>query len=719
MAIAFTINGTSRLSNLQRPSGGGQAFEIDWSLGSRATLRCRVEDDDSTASAYRPTVGQSIVLSDGSTTLFSGTILSLHDLPVIAPAKGTLVEIDAVDKTEVLDRTRINRSFSSGQTLKQVLQSIFSTELSGSSLSLDASQANGPTLGDLTFDNVTLTDAFNQLSTITSYVWRGKPDGTVRFFTIGTLTASYSLTSSNKKDVGGVSWTQTRGAYANRVRLKFGTATQVDKTDTFTTTTGQTSWALTYKIATATGRGYIIENTGSGDVQRLVSRYGVDAAPPGGYQIDKATSTLHRTSAPTAGTVITITYPAQFPDEVTVNDTALQATDGIYAAEYSNEAIFDLSQATDYANGLLARDKTTPKIVEVSTREGMVYPGDTITLTYTARTISGSYLITGLSITDDIDGRPKYRLTCASGTQAPGAWLDFWRGVTGGTSTAGGSVSGSLIPNLSGSFDGPVTANAGDPKYTAILGDDNNGQVSGAAVLLGGDDGTGDVTWSIISDYLQAANDIRRIALYPRTDGVVDFAAILTQAFTPSAGVYYLLPDGNNGGELHLGGTASVTGYGANHEITSITTLDTSSFNGYKERGRTTAMGEWIDVAFSAGNFTAAGSMTWTVGSGDQACYSYTLIGKTMTLSVIVNTSSVGGTLSNSLRVAIPGGFTVASGFRATVGCRVIQGATNEIGFITAGSGSAFVEIGRPGAVNFVSSTDTTAVQGTITFKVA
>ena len=84
------------------------------------------------------------------------------------------------------------------------------------------------------------------------------------------------------------------------------------------------------------------------------------------------------------------------------------------------------------------------------------------------------------------------------------------------------------------------------------------------------------------------------------------------------------------------------------------------------ERNRTVAMGEWTSVAFSAGNFTGDGTITWTVGSSDQETYAYTLIGKTMTVAWRLVSTSTGGTGSTSLQIAIPGGFTTAKQIEST-----------------------------------------------------
>jgi len=76
------------------------------------------------------------------------------------------------------------------------------------------------------------------------------------------------------------------------------------------------------------------------------------------------------------------------------------------------------------------------------------------------------------------------------------------------------------------------------------------------------------------------------------------------------------------------------------------------------EAGRSTALGHWINVPYAASNFVGSQSMIWTVESADVNTYAYTLIGKTMLLSVCIFAASVGGTPDAYLMTRIPGGFS-------------------------------------------------------------
>jgi hypothetical protein len=155
-------------------------------------------------------------------------------------------------------------------------------------------------------------------------------------------------------------------------------------------------------------------------------------------------------------------------------------------------------------------------------------------------------------------------------------------------------------------------------------------------------------------------------------------------------------------------------------DVTGAITADTvDSTTGYTEMGRTAPQGVWTDVAFNAANFTASGTMAWTVASGDQNTYTYMLIGNTMFLSFKISTSTVVAPLSTTLRLAIPGGYVVATDYTTSGGLDYNQGAWLK-GCCEVASGEAYVRLFTQGfgSANWAASTDLTYLQGQIIFEV-
>lgn len=137
---------------------------------------------------------------------------------------------------------------------------------------------------------------------------------------------------------------------------------------------------------------------------------------------------------------------------------------------------------------------------------------------------------------------------------------------------------------------------------------------------------------------------------------------------------------------------------------------------GFSERGRSALLGEWTNVAYAAGNFTASGAMTWTVTAAQQITYGYTLIGKTMVLRFLISPSTTGGTASTDLRIAVPAGFSAVGTSQLTYA--YFDGTAWAIGH--AITSATYITLRRVdnGATNWPLSAGID-VRGVLTFEVA
>ena len=129
-----------------------------------------------------------------------------------------------------------------------------------------------------------------------------------------------------------------------------------------------------------------------------------------------------------------------------------------------------------------------------------------------------------------------------------------------------------------------------------------------------------------------------------------------------------------------------------------------------------TIPGAWTTPAFAAGDFTASGSMTWTVEAGDVLTYAYNIIGKIMHVMFLINTSTVAGTPSSDLRIKIPEAKTATKSI--TVPCYVSDNGTISIGFCTILATGTVMTVNKIDLGNFAAATNTTSVRGQITFEI-
>jgi len=126
-----------------------------------------------------------------------------------------------------------------------------------------------------------------------------------------------------------------------------------------------------------------------------------------------------------------------------------------------------------------------------------------------------------------------------------------------------------------------------------------------------------------------------------------------------------------------------------------------------------------ITPTFAAGDFTASGSMTWTVDAGDIVSYTMHLQGSVLHVIFDIITTTVGGTLSNNLRVKLPGGFTNQI-YALSVSLNYSDnGSGNTAGFVQVGAGNTYIECYKFNVANWSAATNATGVYGEIFLQVS
>lgn len=120
---------------------------------------------------------------------------------------------------------------------------------------------------------------------------------------------------------------------------------------------------------------------------------------------------------------------------------------------------------------------------------------------------------------------------------------------------------------------------------------------------------------------------------------------------------------------------------------------DKFGFAGFRERDRTVNVGEWTTPAYNAANFAGlGGTVVFTVFSTCVTTYEYSLVGKTMSVTFGLETTTIAGT-GAILTIAIPGGFTSAKAAR-TVGAFDTGGARTAM-TVVALAGSTTINLSR------------------------
>ena len=277
-----------------------------------------------------------------------------------------------------------------------------------------------------------------------------------------------------------------------------------------------------------------------------------------------------------------------------------------------------------------------------------------------------------------------------------GADLKFWRA----------GAQGALF-NLDKLTDALVSTN--------LIAIDRNGYVTVSAQAAGGHAFNGNFNGDLASTIRNSsAGAAARGIAYLGNDSSATRASIIlhSSGFTTS-GVSIadglLIQNAGAGGigisAGHASGVVNIYTAGSGVSKATFNTIGDLVLNnangGIYEHGRSTKLGETIGVTYASGNFTASAG-TWTVDSGDQAQYRYSLVGKIMTIWVSLTTTSTSAGFGAELWLAIPGGFSVAN----TVHCPVIaiNAGTNIPAYVYTIFGETKIRVAQAAGGNWPSS---------------
>lgn len=127
------------------------------------------------------------------------------------------------------------------------------------------------------------------------------------------------------------------------------------------------------------------------------------------------------------------------------------------------------------------------------------------------------------------------------------------------------------------------------------------------------------------------------------------------------------------------------------------------------ERNRAVAVGDWIPIAYNAGNFTAA-PMTWTVEAADQSTLQYCRIGSIYILQFSLSSTTLSGTVGANLMIQLPFTPTVAGG----APCRLTLAGVQVLGWALTLAGDSKLYVQKFDASNYAIGTNNQTMQGTV-----
>jgi hypothetical protein len=400
----FTIDGVE--VNPLLPS-----FEVRETVGGVSPLTCDVTSFGSPVERYG--AHDVVVVQEDGTTIFAGIVMQSHEkgfggepnlYDPVTGAPEIVTTITAEDYTRFAERIHVTEDVAEGTLLKTFLTTLVNGYLGPAfSVTLHASQVNGPALPAFTFDLTSAAYVLEALSDATGYTWRIDYDKQLRMWLPGDLAAPFNIDETDDP----ASWTGDVEVetflgdhYANRVIVVTAPVTEVRRIESFVGDGVTSTFTLAYTLTHSYG---IIHRyvTATGEVSGGET-FGIPPDAPLQWEYDPDTNTITRTIGPTeSGFTYRLTFDGTFEASATAEDAGEIAAHGLYEHVERRDDLADQAAADALAASILAeRLNAGEQIVTYQTRMSAptLRAGQQQTIIAPSRNLSGNYIITELRV---------------------------------------------------------------------------------------------------------------------------------------------------------------------------------------------------------------------------------------------------------------------------------------------------------------------------------
>lgn len=412
---------TVRIAGIDRPTYIlNRSPDITSTLNARDVCRFSTFDR---LGVYRPAIGEEVIVVADSVRLFAGTINTITER--VEPGTTLLVcACECVDYNQLCDRHLVARIYED-QTLKEIVEDIVAQDLAGEGITTVNVQT-GLTITKAVFNYRTVTEAFNELADLAGYSWSIDYYKDLHFFGRETNYAPVAITGANARNF---SVRSTRDQYRNRQYVRAGYALTSARTESFVGDGTRKSFNLAFpcgKVPSAVTVDAVAKTIGIRVVEKGKDFYWSKG--------DTEISQDDGAEALGAAEILAVTYQGQYPLLVDNRNSpeiaaraAVEGGSGLYEAVQDEPDYDDDSLAIDKGNALLRKYGRISKTITFETDEDGLQAGQLVDITLGGLALSGSYLISQVSIRDATGlGDLRYRVTALDGEDL-GGWLAFYR----------------------------------------------------------------------------------------------------------------------------------------------------------------------------------------------------------------------------------------------------------------------------------------------------
>lgn len=420
--ITLTIATVDRTSNLRAGS-----LRVSSRLNSRDRAGFTIL---SIGGAYRPVIGNPVIIELSGVKIFGGFIDSMEERLVVNQGTSLEFDVDCVSFDSLTDRRIVARTYESPtQTLGSVVTDIVTNDFAGDSIDVTNVQA-GPVIPKVIFNYINAAQVFNQLAEFTGYSWWIDPDKKLYFVDRSTIAAPYTLTTSSANFMS-AEVQHLRQDYRNRQYIKAGLGLTASRTENFVGDGTRKSFTLAYPV------GAVPTSITVAAVSKTIGIREVDTGKDWYWQAgSEVVSQDNGAAAVGSGTAIAVTYRGQYPILVAAQDdlqvasrASIEGTSGYYDAIEDAADINDVTTASDLGNALLRRYGRINRRLRIRTLTSGLRAGQLATVDITQHGLTGSWLVESVDFRDFNGQSIEFDVTLLDG-EALGGWQGFFAALS-------------------------------------------------------------------------------------------------------------------------------------------------------------------------------------------------------------------------------------------------------------------------------------------------
>jgi hypothetical protein len=183
MALTVTLAGVDITTQIDQDN-----FQVQQVIGTQKNTTTLFYKKFGNRS-YVPAVFDTVLIQDGTSTIFGGRIVTVTETP-INPAAGVVYQLDCADYSIDLDAMLVSQEYD-GMTVGAIIADMltnFAPAFTGTNVSC------GFPITKIVFNQITISQAIKRLANIVQYDWYVDPDKDVHFFPKYTKLAPFNLT---------------------------------------------------------------------------------------------------------------------------------------------------------------------------------------------------------------------------------------------------------------------------------------------------------------------------------------------------------------------------------------------------------------------------------------------------------------------------------------------------------------------------------------------